>query len=140
MKCRYAMCLSRYAANRVQSGFGMPMVVFILVIMTLLATAIMRLSTTGAISIANEIDANRAFYAAESGAQWAMNQLFPPAGGGGVCFAATTLNFSATGLTGCSANIQCQNSGSFNGSTHFIVTSSGNCGSATRQIEVGAKQ
>ena len=123
-----------------QGGFGMPMVIFILVVMTLLGTAMMRLSTTGALSIASEIQSNRAFYAAESGAQWAMNQLFPPAGGGGACFADTTLNFGAGGLNNCSAIVQCQSPGAFNGDTHFLVTSSGNCGNETRQIQVGAKQ
>ena len=134
------MCHKPSRLTLEQGGFGMPMVVFILVVMTLLATAMVRLSSTSAISIANEIESNRAFFAAESGAQWAMNQLFPPAGGGGVCFAGTTLNFSTGGLNGCSATVQCQNSGVFNGSTHFLVTSSGSCGNATRQIQVGAKQ
>ena len=119
----------------------MPVVIFILVIMTLLATAMVRLSTTGALSIASEVQSNRAFYAAESGAQWAMNQLFPPAGGGGVCFASpSSLNFTTAGLNGCSASVSCVNSGVFNASTHFIVTSTGSCGNETRQIQVGAKQ
>ena len=119
----------------------MPLVLFILLIMTLLATAMMRISTTAATSIATEIDANRAFYAAESGAQWAMNQLFPPSGVGGICFASpSTLSFTATGLNGCSVSVACQTTGTFNSSTHFLVTSTGSCGNASRRIQVGAKQ
>ncbi len=117
----------------------MPMVVFILVILTLLAAAIMRLSTTSALSVASEIQSNRAFYAAESGAQWAMNQIFPPDGGGGACFAPANLNFTVGGLNGCSATVNCVSPGIFNGDTHFTVTSTGSCGTETRQIQVGAK-
>ena len=117
-----------------QTGFGMPMVVFILVIMTLLAAAIMRLSTTSALSVASEIQSNRAFYAAESGAQWAMNQIFPPDGGGGACFADNTLNFTVGGLSGCSATVTCVSPGTFNGDTHFTVTSTGSCARSPSRI------
>ena len=136
------MCRNVPTLRKRQDGFGMPMVVFILVIMTLLATAMVQLSSTAAISIGHEIQSNRAFYAAESGAQWAMNQLFPPTGGGGACFIPnpTVLNFTQGGLNGCSASIQCQSPGAFNGSTHFLITSTGSCGDQTRQIQVGAKQ
>ena len=124
-----------------QSGLGMPVVIFILVVMTLLATAMVRLSTTSAMSIAAEVSSTRAFYAAESGAQWAMHQLFPPAGGAGGCFASpATLTFTATGLNGCSATLSCSNTGTFNGRAHFVVTSSGRCGDEVRQLQVGAKQ
>ena len=123
-----------------QRGFGMPMVVFILVIMTLLAAAMVRLTTTGALSIASEAQSTRAFYAAESGAQWAVNQLFPPSGGGGACAAATPLAYAAAGLTGCTANVTCVTQGIFNGNTHYLITSTGSCGNEVRQIQVGARQ
>lgn len=123
-----------------QRGFGMPMVVFILVIMTLLAAAMVRLTTTGALSIASETQSTRAFYAAESGAQWAVNQLFPPAGGGAACAAATPLAFAAGGLSGCSTSVTCVAQGNFNGNTHYLVTSTGSCGNEVRQIQVGARQ
>ena len=54
----------------------MPVAVFILVIMALLAAAIVQLSSPNNISAAQEILSTRAFYAAESGASWAMSQLF----------------------------------------------------------------
>lgn len=118
----------------------MPMVVFILVVMTLLAAAIMRLSTTSALSIATEVNSSHALHAAESGAQWAMNQLFPPGGAGGnPCFADTTLNFTVGVLSGCSAAVSCTSPGAINGNIHYSVISSGNCGVETRVIQVKAK-
>lgn len=123
-----------------QRGFGMPMVVFILVILTLLAAAIMRLSTTSALSIATEVKSSRALHAAESGAQWAMNQIFPPGGGGGACFASpATLQFTVGALSGCSATVSCTSPGAINGNIHYSVTSSGSCGIETRVIQVKAK-
>ena len=128
------------AIHNRQRGFGMPMVVFILVIMTLLAAAMVRLTTTGTLSIASEVQSTRAFYAAESGAQWAVNALFPPAGGAGACAATTPLAFAVGGLNGCSATVTCLAQGSFNGNIHYLITSTGNCGNEVRQIQVGARQ
>lgn len=62
----------------------MVIAVFILVVMSLLAATILRVSQTEEQASSHELSAVRAFYAAESAAQWAMNQLFislevPPA-------------------------------------------------------------
>ena len=124
----------------------MPIAIFILVIMTLLGTAMIQLITTSHMSIANETLSTRAFYAAESGAQYGMNRLFPltgpPAPG---CFIGTiTLNFTVNGLNDCSAAVSCSDEGSFNGNDHYTIISTGQCGTgndvAIRQLQVGAKQ
>lgn len=138
----------RPSAPSRESGFSLPVAIFILVVLALLGTAMTRLIATSSQSVAYEILSTRAFYAAESGVQWGMNRLFPPGGGGGSCAAAGgTLSFSQNGLGGCSATVSCSGPAAVTASgggsqNHFRLTSTGSCGtgadSATRRIEVGA--
>lgn len=137
------MC-HRVPARR-QTGFSMPVAIFILVVMALIGTAMVQLVSTGHMSVANEALSTRAFYAAESGAQWGMNRLFPPTGSScpaTSCVASSSLTFTAAGLSGCSAVVVCTGLGTFSGREHYGLTSTGTCGSsettATREIEVRA--
>jgi len=130
----------------------MPVAIFILVIMALLAAAIVQTSSRNNLSAAQEILSTRAFYAAESGASWGMSQLLFNAGGSASkAFSDTrctgtvnaqTLNFSAPGLVGCSAALVCtiETVGTIG---YYQVTSAGVCGAgqvqARRVIQVGGK-
>lgn len=133
--------IRRPAPGRRERGFSLPVIIFILVVLALLGTALTRLAATGSQSVAFETLSTRAFYAAESGAQWGMAQLFPLNNGAANCAPNTTLNFNPTGLNGCSATVLCtlQTAG---GKTFYRVRSQGTCGTgadaATRRIEVGA--
>ena len=150
------MCLDHRTmkSTKRQAGFSMPVVVFIVVIMALLATAIVELVSRSAFSATQEELSNRAFYAAESGASWAMSRLFyvpapgAQAGQGSAntaCAALTGTNLSftsAAGLVSCSASVTC--SANASGTTGFYTISSvGSCGTApvnaVRQVEVGAR-
>lgn len=132
-----------------QAGFSLPVAIFVLVVLSLLGAAMTRMLATGAQSVGFEVLSARAFYAAESGAQWGMNTLFPPIGPpAGTCFAQQNLSFGASGLNGCNAQVTCAgpvvvaNAGGAT-STQFRISSRGTCGSgtdtATRVIEVGAQ-
>lgn len=132
-----------------QAGFSLPVAIFVLVLLSLLGAAMTRMLATGAQSVGFEVLSTRAFYAAESGAQWGMNTLFPPVSNpAGTCFAQQDLNFSTSGLAGCSAQVTCAgpvvvaNAGGAT-STQFRISSRGTCGSGTdtttRVIEVGAQ-
>ena len=132
-----------------QAGFSLPVAIFVLVVLSLLGAAMTRMLATGAQSVGFEVLSTRAFYAAESGAQWGMNTIFPPRGSAATtCFARQDLSFSGQGLTGCSAQVTCAgpvvvaNAGGAT-STQFRISSRGTCGSgrdtATRVIEVGAQ-
>lgn len=132
-----------------QAGFSLPVAIFVLVLLSLLGAAMTRMLATGAQSLGFEVLSTRAFYAAESGAQWGMNTLFPPMGPpAATCFAQQNLSFSTSGLNGCSAQVTCAgpvvvaNAGGAT-STQFRISSRGACGSgtdmATRVLEVGAQ-
>ncbi len=143
------MCPEISAAQR---GFSLPVAVFVLVIMALLSAGLVQLSAVSNLAAAQEELSNRAFYAAESGASWAMASLFFNAGGTAdksfsdtACAtlgSASTLNFSQPGLYTCTATVSCS-AQTINLTGYYSIHSIGRCGTgqgqAIRRIEVGAK-
>lgn len=119
-----------------QRGAGLPVALFVITVLALIVVGMGQLqqSTAGAVSL--QIQSQRAFYAAESGAQVGVYKVF----NGSNCAAyAETLNFGSGALSACSAAVNC--SAQSNGSEELLtITSSGQCGSgpdlARRQIEV----
>lgn len=135
-----------------QTGFLLPLAVFIIVAMSFFAVTIARITGQTAIATTQEAISAAAFYAAESGAGSAMNELFYDTGStisrasvDGNCTAVdgSTLNFTVPGLNGCSANLTCTRSiDAADTTSYYRVQSQGNCGSgnisAQRTIEVSA--
>lgn len=138
------MCCNTCISSRSsQRGFSLPVAIFILVIMALIGTALVNLTLSSHQSLSQEVMSTRAFYAAESGAQTALSQLFPLNGTAATCSAPyPTVALSATGLDGCSAVVSCS-SNIISTNTYYTLTSTGRCNfvttSATRQIELMAK-
>jgi MSHA biogenesis protein MshP len=126
-------------ANR-QYGFSLPMAIFILVVVSILAAAIYRMSAINHNSVVQEAMSTRAFLAAESGANAQMMRLFP-INGSSLC-AAQSQTLTPTGLNGCTIASNCT-SLIVNGQTFYHVESIGRCVvagvSAQRIIEVQAK-
>ena len=115
------MCRDRFH----QTGFSLPLAIFILVVVSLLALAIFRMNALNQNSVVQEVLSARAFLAAESGAQTQMMRVFPVSGAG-VC-AAQSLTFNAAGLNACTSNSSC-NSIAANGQTYYEIESVGRCG------------
>ena len=126
-----------------QQGFSLPMAIFILVILALLGSAAVQLLDTGQETLTQEILSTRAFYSAETGAQYVMGQLFSLDGSAANCQASTTLTLSANGINGCTASVNCTTT-TIASENYYVVTSTGSCqfdnNSATRAIEVMAAQ
>ncbi|WP_233243678.1 hypothetical protein [Bacterioplanes sanyensis] len=121
------------------------MAIFVITALALIITAMAQLQSSSSATVALQVNSQRAFYAAESGAQIAMNVLFPP--DGSAARACTTSpfysqTFTATGLAGCQANVEC-NSVTDGVITVFTLQSTGRCGNgadqAQRTIEVRAQ-
>ena len=109
-----------------QRGFLMPLAIFILVAMGFFAITISRVTGQTAIATTQEAVSVASFYAAESGAQYAMNQLFYDAG-------------SAISR----ASIACtRNTDAANTTSYYLVQSQAGCGSASvtaqRSVEISA--
>ncbi|GGY38223.1 hypothetical protein GCM10011297_09220 [Bacterioplanes sanyensis] len=136
------MYLNDYAQQR---GAGLPLAIFIVTALALIITAMSQLQSSSSASVALQLNSQRAFYAAESGAQLAMNVLFPPDGSAGLACATTPFysqNFTATGLAGCQASVQCT-AVTAGADSVFTLRSTGSCGNgasqARRVIEVRAQ-
>lgn len=131
-------------SSQQQRGFSLPVAIFILVIMSLLGAGIVSILQSSQDSLATEVLSTRAFYAAESGAQVTLGQLFDLAGGAANCAASyPALDFTSTGLVSCSASTTCSSS-TIGTRTFYTITSTGNCASsgytATRTIQIMAAQ
>ncbi len=125
-----------------QQGFSLASAIFILVIMALLAAAVVSLFDKGNKGITQEVLSTRAFFAAESGAQFMLGQLFSLSGGAANCSASNNLSYNATGFAGCSSNMSCS-SRNINGETYYTINSTGTCAAgpdrAVRQVELQAR-
>jgi len=136
-----------------QQGFLMPVAIFILVVMAGFAAALNRMTAQTAIMVPQEMLSTAAFYAAETGAQRALNQMFYSTAAtvtrvdaDAACAAlATPLTFpaTATGLASCSVAITCAVSNDAGNTTSFYnIGSAASCGSgdvtAQRTIDVSS--
>ena len=146
------MCPDYQTVSRRQQGFLIPLALFIVIVLGFLALAISRMGVQTHMSSAQELVSVQAFYAAESGAQAGMHQLFWGAGNnidtvnancGGLVN--LTIDFDATpGLGGGSASVSCfcDSCGASEATSFYRIESTGNCGagviSANRTIRVSA--
>ncbi len=135
------MCRERHNPVR-QRGVSLVAMMAIIVLLALVAAGMVRLVATSQVAVGNEVLSLRAFLAAESAAQNAMNRLFPLNGGAATC-GTINLAFTAGGLAGCSALAACSGPVSIQGQDIYRITSTGTCGSgeavARRTIRVGAR-
>lgn len=133
--------------KRTVRGSTLVIAIFIIVIMSLLGVALVRMISVSSQGVAYEVLGTKAFQAAQSGMQWELQQVFPLGGGAGVCddndpgFAIS----NADGMALCTIKTTCKAIAGAAG--HYILTSTGQCGDgnsednivAVRTVEVQAK-
>jgi MSHA biogenesis protein MshP len=126
--------------NSKQQGLGLPMALFIITIMSLIAAAINQLGEVSSQSYTQNLLSVRAFYAAESGAQLRAQAVLSSNPCSCGALEAVTYNFSAEGLNQCSATTSCT---SFiaNSETFCTLVIIGRCDktNAERTLEVRLK-
>lgn len=123
-----------------QQGSMLVIAVFILVVMGLLVLRLSRLLSGSSEAVAIEVLGTRAFFAAQSGMEIGLQQLFP-LGASADCSAVTTeLSFSSdspdmNGLIGCSVSLSCTSSTSSENPavTHYLLETAGQCNSGDTQ-------
>ncbi len=105
-------------------GMGLVSAIFLILVVGLLVVAISRMVRTSGEAFARDTVDHRAFLAAESGSQLALNRVFAPAGAG----SCTTWNWdlSGFGLNACSASVDCRTE-VVGGNTYFTLESDGRC-------------
>ena len=128
---------------RAQGGVGLPAAIFVITLMVAIAAAINLMVEQNAGTCEEEINLTRAFYAAESGAGFAMNSLFPPedypayANLPADCAAwgTRTYNFVVDGLNMCRAAVNCDGK-TLDSVVYSTIESTGSCGDVSRTIQV----
>ena len=125
-----------------QRGVGLPAAIFVITLLSLIATAIYQLVAQNAQTYQEQINLTRAFYAAESGAGFAMNALFSPedyplySGRPESCADfPRTYEFTVAGLNQCSATVSCE-SINIASVVYLTLTSVGSCDGVSRIVQL----
>ena len=132
-----------------EKGSALVMVIFIMVVLALLLAALAYINAQSNQNTALQIASTRAYWAAQSGAEWGVYQV--TSGNASTCSLPTQLPYSNyapnAGLAGCAATVACLSS-SASSTFYYQVNSTGVCTagnlgignspiSATRSIVVG---
>lgn len=127
--------------KRDQRGAGLPVALFIITVLALLVLGMSQLQQSSGFSVSLQIQSQRAFYAAESGAQIAVRNVLEAASCGAV---PGSIDFGVGALASCDALLACEAVSAdvgTGGDTAYTITSTGQCGagsafSASRVLEV----
>lgn len=129
-----------------QKGSALVIAIFVIVIMTLLGTALVRMISSSAETVAYEVIGTRAFQAAQVGLQRKLQVLYPLLPASGTCAPAIEYDLSTIkGLENCKAiNVACSPYATSDaGITYYKIQSTGQCEVAqvftTRTLEVQAR-
>ena len=127
--------------NSYQSGIGLPAAIFVITLMAVIAVAVNQLLSQNAQTFEEELNLTRAFYAAESGAGFVMNTVFPPEeyptyGTTSECISTEReYDFTVAGLNQCSATVTC--TPITIGTTNYAtIESKGVCGDVERTVQI----
>lgn len=117
-------------------GSALMIALFIIVVMTMLGTALVKMQSTSSESIAQEVLGTRALAAARSGMQVELVRLFPPVsdpalpsscGGNTYTFIGRFSTDAPLGLENCTATVTCDQYASFNEINYYRLESTGQC-------------
>lgn len=135
--------MSHKYQNRKHQGSALVIAVFIIVVLSLLGVALVRMNSTSAHSVVYEVAGTRAFQAAQSGMQIQLQRVFPLSGSPSCPSSIPRITFNnVKGLEGCSAAISCADKDDY-----YFITSQGLCKInafpqnifAMRKVEVQAR-
>ncbi|WP_215399423.1 PilX N-terminal domain-containing pilus assembly protein [Rheinheimera oceanensis] len=99
-----------YLNYKKQRGSALVIAVFVIVVMLALAVGLSRLLVSSSETVVYEVQGTRAFFAAQSGLELALTQLFPlgaPAATSCPAGISNPVNFSDTALNGCRVIVNC---------------------------------
>ncbi|MBU2732024.1 hypothetical protein [Acidithiobacillus ferridurans] len=113
-----------------EKGSALVLVIFIMVVLALLLAALAYITAQSNQNTAYQIASTRAYWAAQSGAEWGTYQIAPATGSAASqCFSPNPARpgiGSIPGLGGCSATVACS-SASTASTTSYQITSQGTC-------------
>jgi len=113
-----------------QRGSAIVIAIFVIVVMALLAAGLVKILSSSAESVAYEVIGTRAYAAAQTGAQWQLLEVFPHNTNTATACKSNIAEpdlSSVEGLEFCQAKVSCDDSGTFEGTTYYVITSVGQC-------------
>jgi MSHA biogenesis protein MshP len=113
------------------------MVIFIIVVLALLLAALAYVNSASNQNTAYQIASTRAYWAAQSGAEWGVYQV---TSNNGSCASQTNLSYANTpnaGLAGCTATVACSSSPTAS-ATFYQISSQGTCPAGNLGVANGA--
>ena len=128
--------------NRVdkQQGSSLVLALFVIVILTLLGSVMMRIISTSSETVSQEVLGTRAYMAANSAMQAELQQLFPLDGTNNCAsstsdYDLTNLGSDIPGLYHCDATTTCTKyyTDPTDGTNYYQLTSTGHCGVGTME-------
>lgn len=115
---------NRPATLSAEKGSALVMVIFIMAVLALLLAALAYINAQSNQNSAYQIASTRAYWAAQSGAEWGTYQIAPATGSAASqCFSPAII----PGLGGCSATVACSSSATAASTTSYQITSQGTC-------------
>jgi MSHA biogenesis protein MshP len=118
--------------------------IFIIVVMLAIVLALSRILLSSSDSVVYEVQGTRAMFAAQSGLELALTELFPRSAATNC--SSWTFSFATAGLPGCEAQVQCtaQPVASPELSQLYFMQSTGSCNAnefiTSRSIELEVRQ
>jgi len=109
-----------------EGGSALVMVIFIIVVLALLLAALAYINAQSNQNTAYQIASTRAYWAAQSGAEWEVYQVIS---NNGSCASQTNLSYANppnAGLAGCTTTVSCSSSPSAS-VTSYRISSQGTC-------------
>ncbi len=134
---------NRSATLSAEKGSALVMVIFIMVVLALLLAALAYITAQSNQNTAYQIASTRAYWAAQSGAEWGTYQIAPVTGSAASqCFSPNPAHpaiGSIPGLGGCTASVQCISApASATTSSAYRITSTGTCAAGNLGVAYGA--
>ncbi|WP_437560242.1 hypothetical protein [Acidithiobacillus sulfuriphilus] len=131
----------RLSTPHPEKGSALVMVIFVMVVLALLLAALAYINAQSNQNTALQIASTRAFWAAQSGAEWGAYQIAPATGSAASqCFSPNPAYpdiGSIPGLAGCSAAVACSSSTTAS-VTSYRISSQGTCPTGNLGIANGA--
>jgi MSHA biogenesis protein MshP len=131
-----------------QSGSSLVIAIFVIIVLSLLGAALVKILDSSQESVAFEVFGTRAYNAAQTGIQWQLAQLFPLDGNIKMCseISNTPPDISAvSGFEGCEIQLSVSSCVDFlhDGSRYYTIMSTGQCSVGaeitSRTLEVEAR-
>jgi len=120
-----------------EGGSALVMVIFIIVVLALLLAALAYINAQSNQNTAYQIASTRAYWAAQSGAEWGVYQV---TNNNGSCPSQTNLSYANppnAGLAGCTTTVSCSSSPSAS-VTSYRISSQGTCPAGNLRVANGA--